>query len=59
MIKTFVHISVSMFALKEYALDCIGKKQMPICRICDPLQGFSQTGTEFNVPSGVQAWGPR
>ena len=31
--KTFVHISVSVFALKEYALDCIGKKQMPICHV--------------------------
>ena len=41
--KMFVHISVSMFALKEYALDHIGKKRMPICRICDPPR-VSQTG---------------
>ena len=41
--KRFVHISVSMFELKEYTLDRIGKKQMPICRICDPPR-VSQTG---------------
>ena len=37
-----------MFALKEYALDRIGKKRMPICRICDPTKGFTNW-TEFNA----------
>ena len=46
--KRFAHISVSVFELKEYTLDRIGKKQMPICRICDPPQGFTNW-TEFNA----------
>ena len=37
-----------MFALKEYALDHIGKKRMPICRICDPPKGFTNW-TVFNA----------
>ena len=41
--KRFVPISVSVFELKAYTLDHIGKKQMPICRICDPPR-VSQTG---------------
>ena len=41
--KCCVLISVSVFELKEYNLDHIGKKQMPICRICDP-PGVLQTG---------------
>ena len=46
--KRFLPISVSVFELKVYTLDCIGKKWMPICRICDPPKGFMNR-TEFNA----------
>ena len=46
--KNCINFSVSVFELKEYRLDQIGKKQMPICRICDPPCGFTNW-TEFNA----------
>ena len=46
--KRFLLISVSVFELKVYTLDHIGKKWMPICRICDPPRGFTNW-MEFNA----------
>ena len=46
--KNCVNFSVSVFEVKEYKLDQIGKKQMPICRICDPPHGFTNW-TKFNA----------
>ena len=46
--KNCINFSVSVFELNEYRLDQIGKKQMPICRICDPPCGFTNW-MEFNA----------
>ena len=46
--KNCVNFPVTVFQVKEYKLDRIGKKQMPICRICDPPYGFTNW-MEFNA----------
>ena len=46
--KNCINFSVGVIELKEYRLDRIGKKRMPICRICDPPCGFTNW-MEFNA----------